>query len=82
MTNDSRRDGPQGGRSGMESPASPSPSAVERVAHPSFFPELVPVFMMLETELFRKLNEKAARRNIGYDSMLRIILREHLAAYE
>lgn len=55
---------------------------LERVPHPSFFPELVPIFMMLESDLFRKLNEKAARRNIGYDSMLRMILREHLAAYE
>jgi hypothetical protein len=62
-------------------PAQPA-SRFERASPPTLFPELVPVFMMVETDLFRKLNEKAARRNIGYDSMLRIILREHLPAYE
>lgn len=55
---------------------------LERVVHPSLYPELAPVFMMIDAELFRKLNEKAAQRRIGYDAMLRIILREHLADYE
>ena len=69
---------------GKRSDASPRRMELrfERVAHPSFYPELVPIFMMIETDLFRRLNEKAALRSIGYDTMLRIILREHLSDYE
>ena len=48
----------------------------------SFCPELVPIFMMIETELFHAVNAKAARRNVGYDALIRTILREHLEGYE
>lgn len=74
--NDSTRAGSRAGREGS------ARVDAHRVVHPSYHPELIPIFMMLEGALFRKLNEKAARRNIGYDAMVRLIIREHLADYE
>ena len=53
-----------------------------RAQHRSFYPELVPVFMMIETDLFRRLNEKAARRQTSYGTMVREIVRQHISEYE
>jgi hypothetical protein len=54
---------------------------INAIARPLFRRELVPVFMMIETDLFQQLNAKAAARRIGYDMLLRAILREHIGAY-
>jgi hypothetical protein len=43
--------------------------------------DLVPIFMMIETDLFQRLNDKAAARRIGYDTLLRTILRDHIGEY-
>jgi len=37
--------------------------------------------ILLPTELIDKLREKAAKRHIGYQTMLKIIVAEHLEEY-
>jgi predicted DNA binding CopG/RHH family protein len=37
--------------------------------------------IFLPTELIEKLREKAAKRHIGYQTMLKIIVAEHLEEY-
>ena len=43
--------------------------------------DLVPLFMMIETDLFQRLNDKATARHTGYDMLLRTILRDHISEY-
>jgi len=43
--------------------------------------EFVPVFMLIESGLFERLNAKAAARRVGYDMLLRTILSEHINEY-
>lgn len=57
-------------------------AAIARPQRPAFCPDLVPIFMMIETELFRVVNETAARRNVSYDGLIRMIVRERLCQYE
>ncbi len=37
--------------------------------------------MMLDSEVFRRLNEKAAALRTGYDLLLRAVLRDHIDKY-
>lgn len=37
--------------------------------------------MMLDSEVFRRLNERAAALRTGYDLLLRTILRDHVGKY-
>jgi hypothetical protein len=50
-------------------------------AAPRFPRDLVPVFMMLDSEVLRRLNEKAAALRTGYDLLLRAVLRDHIDKY-
>jgi predicted DNA binding CopG/RHH family protein len=40
-----------------------------------------PTSILLDEELIRELRVKAAKRGIGYQTMLKIIVREHLHKY-
>jgi hypothetical protein len=51
------------------------------LARPLGSRDLVPIFMMIQTDLFRRLNDKAAARRTGYDTLLRTILRDHIGEY-
>ncbi len=44
-------------------------------------PKSRPTSILLPTELVEKLREKAAKRHIGYQTMLKIIVSEHLEEY-
>ena len=65
----------------VEARTRPASFDIDAVARPSFSRDLVPVFMLIETDLFRQLNNKAAARRTGYDILLRTILRDHIDEY-
>ena len=65
----------------VEARTLPASFDIGGLAHPSFSRDLVPVFMLMETDLFRHLNDKAVARRTGYDMLLRTILRDHLGEY-
>jgi len=47
------------------------------VIHPKSFPTSI----VLEPDLVARLREKAAKRGLGYQTMLKVIVREHLDEY-
>lgn len=65
----------------VEARTRPASFDIGGLARPSFSSDLVPVFMLIETDLFRHLNDKAVARRTGYDMLLRTILRDHLGEY-
>ena len=44
-------------------------------------PKTHPTSVLLELDLVRELREKGARRGLGYQTMLKMIVREHLHEY-
>ncbi len=40
-----------------------------------------PTSILLDPDLIEKLREKAAKRGLGYQTMLKVIVREHLDEY-
>jgi hypothetical protein len=54
---------------------------VDAPARPPHSRDLVPVFMMLDSDVYRRLSEKAAALRTGYDLLLRTILRDHIDEY-
>lgn len=44
-------------------------------------PKTQPTSILLDTELIQQLRVKAAKRGIGYQTMLKMIVREHLHEY-
>ena len=44
-------------------------------------PRLLPTSILLSPEIVSKLRMKAAKRGIGYQTMLKIIVHEHLDEY-
>lgn len=41
----------------------------------------LPTSIVLEEELIAKLRKKAAKRGLGYQTMLKVIVREHIDEY-
>jgi predicted DNA binding CopG/RHH family protein len=41
----------------------------------------LPTSIVLEQDLIEKLRKKAAKRGLGYQTMLKVIVREHLDEY-
>jgi predicted DNA binding CopG/RHH family protein len=44
-------------------------------------PKLQPTSILLEKDLIDQLREKGSKRGLGYQTMLKIIVREHLHEY-
>jgi predicted DNA binding CopG/RHH family protein len=44
-------------------------------------PKPMPTSILLDEELVQKLREKALKRGLGYQTMLKLIVREHLDEY-
>lgn len=44
-------------------------------------PKSQPTSILLDEDLIRQLRTKAAKRGVGYQTMLKIIVREHLDEY-
>lgn len=44
-------------------------------------PKSTPTSIALEPELIERLREKGAKRGLGYQTMLKVIVREHLEDY-
>jgi hypothetical protein len=44
-------------------------------------PKPHPTSIVLEPDLVARLREKAAKRGLGYQTMLKVIVREHLEEY-
>lgn len=44
-------------------------------------PKSRPTSIVLEPDLVARLREKAAKRGLGYQTMLKVIVREHLDEY-
>ena len=44
-------------------------------------PKAFPTSLVLDAELVRQLREKGAKRGLGYQTMLKLIVREHLHEY-
>ena len=44
-------------------------------------PKTQPTSILLDTDLIQQLRVKAAKRGIGYQTMLKMIVREHLHEY-
>jgi uncharacterized protein (DUF4415 family) len=44
-------------------------------------PKTRPTSIMIEQDLIDKLREKGAKRGLGYQTMLKVIVREHLDDY-
>lgn len=44
-------------------------------------PKSLPTSILLDEDLVRRLRTKAAKRGVGYQTMLKIIVREHLDEY-
>lgn len=47
----------------------------------SFTSGLEPAFLLFETEVMESLRERAARRKMQYDTLVRMIVRDHVAKY-
>jgi len=44
-------------------------------------PKSMPTSIVLEPDLVERLREKGAKRGLGYQTMLKVIVREHLDEY-
>ena len=44
-------------------------------------PQLQPTSILLERDLVEQLREKGAKRGLGYQTMLKLIVRDHLHEY-
>jgi predicted DNA binding CopG/RHH family protein len=44
-------------------------------------PKAMPTSILLEPDLVAELKKKAAKRGLGYQTMLKLIVREHLNEY-
>ncbi|MBI3303831.1 MAG: hypothetical protein HYZ72_17335 [Deltaproteobacteria bacterium] len=44
-------------------------------------PKLQPTSILLERDLVEQLREKGSKRGLGYQTMLKLIVREHLHEY-
>ncbi len=53
--------------------AGPRPASVRR--------GLEPAFLLFETEVMEALHRRAARRGLGYDTLVRMIVRDHVGEY-
>ena len=42
---------------------------------------LEPAFLLFETEVMEALHARAARRGLGYDTLVRMIVRDHVGEY-